>query len=225
MKNLRRVVLALLVGVPLHAQGLTVTMKEIGPTGQTTPTLQTDGTRARADIPSLASQVLYDSATKTLRVLVPLLKVYREYTPATVQTAAANAAGGRGQPAPAPITYMRTGAGKVGDWACTTYDGFRGTEKVAEVCAAEGNAIGLTAADFTLANQAIDMVKVIAPPEMIERIPVYGTVQSQGFAGFPVKRVTFRGGKPDVTTELVSVRREAVPAATFDLPAGFNKAP
>ena len=120
---------------------------------------------------------------------------------------------------------MRTGAGKVGDWACTTYDGFRGTEKVAEVCAAEGNAIGLTAADFTLAIQAIDMVKVIAPPEMIERIPVYGTVQSQGFAGFPVKRVTFRGGKPDVTTEFVSVRREAVPAATFDLPAGFNKAP
>lgn len=226
MKSFRRVVLALLVAAPLHGQGLTVTLKEIGPTGQTAPMLQTDGTRARLDTPSLASQVLYDSATKTLRVLVPLLKIYREYTPATVQQrAAADAASGRGQTAPAPITYKRTGTSKVGDWPCTAYDGFRGAEKVVEVCAAEGNAIGLTPADFTLAHQAIDMVKVIAQPEMIERIPVYGTVQSQGFAGFPVKRVSFRNGKPDVTTELVGFRREAVPASNFDVPAGYNKAP
>jgi hypothetical protein len=177
------------------------------------------------DIPSLVSQVLYDSSTKTVRVLVPLLRIYREYTPESVQQRATTEAAGRGQAAPAPITYRRTGTSKVGEWTCTTYEGLRGTEKVAEVCAAEGNVISLTAADFTLARQAIDVVKLIAPPELIERIPVYGTVQSQGFAGFPVKRTNFRNGQPEVTTELMEIKREAIPASNFDVPAGYNKAP
>lgn len=214
------------LALPLHGQGLTVTMKEIGPAGQTAPILQTDRTHARLDIPSLASQLLYDSATKTLRTLVPLLKIYREYTPATVQgLVAAAATSGRGQPAPVRITYKRTGASKVGEWSCTTYDGLRGSEKVYEVCAAEGSSIGLTAADFAIVQQAMDLAKAIAPPETIERIPVYGSVQSQGFAGFPVRRVSLRNGQPETTTELIGFRREAVPAAAFETPSGFNKVP
>jgi len=195
-------------------------MKETGPAGQTAPTMQIDRTKGRLDIPSLLSQVLYDSETKTLRVLVPFTKTYREYTPASIQSSAAT---GRGQPALAKITYKRTGTSKVKDWACTTYDGFRGSEKVVEVCAAEGKAIGLTRADFTLIQEAIDMTKAIAPAEIVERIPIYGNVANQGFAGFPVRRVSYRGDKPDVTTELVDFKREAVPASTFALPAGFNK--
>jgi hypothetical protein len=113
----------------------------------------------------------------------------------------------------------------VKDWACVTYEGFRGSEKVVEVCAAESPAIGLTGADFTIVQQAIDMFKTVAAPELIERIPTYGTVASQGFAGFPVRRVTFRNGQPDLTTELVDIKRDAVPAENFALPTGFNKAP
>jgi hypothetical protein len=226
VKSVRWAALAVFIAAPLFGQGLTLTMKETSPTGQTAPTLQMDPTHARLDIPSLASQVLYDSVTKTVRVLVPLLKLYREYAPATVQQrASADAANGRGRPALAPITYKRTGSSKLGEWPCTTYDGFRGADKVVEVCAAEGNAIGLTAADFVLAQQAIDVVKAIAQPELIERIPVYGDVRSQGFAGFPVRRVSFRNGMPDVTTELVEIRRGAVPLANFEVPAGYNKAP
>jgi hypothetical protein len=226
MKSIVWSVFALFIVLPLHGQGLTVTMKETGPAGQTAPILQTDRTHARLDIPSLASQLLYDSATKTLRAIVPLVKVYREYTPATVQAlAAAAAANGRGQPVPVRATYKRTGASKVGDWPCTTYDGFRGSEKVYEVCAAEGSSFGLTAADFAIVQQAIDLARTVAPPETIERIPVYGSVQSQGFAGFPVRRVSFRNGQPETTTELVGFRREAVPAAAFETPSGFNKVP
>jgi hypothetical protein len=40
-----------------------------------------------------------------------------------------------------------------------------------------------------------------------------------------VKRVSFKNGKPDVTSELVGFRREAVPSSNFDVPAGYNKAP
>jgi hypothetical protein len=141
MKHIVLGILALLIAMPLYGQGLTITMKEAGPTGQTTPRLQMDRTRARLDVPSLASQVLYDSTTKTLRLLIPLLRNYREYTPASIPERGA-AVVGRGQPPPAPLAYKRTGSGKVGDWTCTTYDGFRGADKVAEVCAAEGAAIG-----------------------------------------------------------------------------------
>jgi len=222
MKSIRLGILALLLTMPLHGQGLTVTMKETGPVGQTAPSLQFDATHARLDIPSLASQVIYDASSKTLRLLVPLLKTYKEYTPAVVQQQAARGA----QAAPlTPITWKRTGTGKVKDWTCTTYEGTRGAEKVAEICAAEGSGIALTAADFSLARQAMDMMKGITSAEQLERIPVYGSVQSQGFAGFPVRRVTFRNGKPETTTELVEISRAAVPASTFALPAGFNKAP
>lgn len=226
MKCIMWSVLSLFIALPLCGQGLTITLKETGPAGQTAPVLQTDRTHARLDIPSLASQLLYDSATKTLSLLVPLAKIYREYTPASAQqSAAAAAATGRGQPVPVQITYKRAGSSKVRDWPCTTYEGFRGSEKVAEVCAAEGNSIGLTAADFAVAQQALDLARPFAAPEILERIPVYGSVASQGFAGFPVRRVNFRNGQPDTTTELVEFRRETVPAANFTIAADFKKVP
>src|SRR5690349_11838055 len=118
MKALLLGVLILVTAVSVCGQGLTITMKETGPAGQTAPTMQIDRTKGRLDIPSLLSQVLYDSETKTLRVLVPLTKTYREYTPASIQSSTAT---GRGQPALAKITYKRSGTSKVKDWACTTY--------------------------------------------------------------------------------------------------------
>jgi hypothetical protein len=225
MKRIALGILWVLVAMPLYSQGLTLVMKEAGPTGGSSPLLQTDRTHARLDIPSLLSQVLYDSTTKTLQVLVPLLRNYKEYTPASIQQSPP-AAGAQGQLAPVgPITYKRTGSSKVQNWTCTIYDGLRGSEKVAEVCAAEGASIGLTAADFTIVQQAIDLAKRVAPADMIERIPVYGTVASQGFAGFPVRRVTYLNGQPVSTAELVEIRREAVPAANFAVPAGFVRTP
>ena len=225
MKNIGVGILSLFIALPLWGQGLTITMKENGPIGETKPMIQTDRTHARLDAPSLASQVLYDSSTKTLRLVVPLLKTYREYTPATMQGAPPIV--GRGQPAaaPVPITYKRTGSTKVKDWTCTTYEGFRGSEKVVELCAAESTAIGLTSADFTIVQQAIDMVKTVTAPDLIERIPIYGSVANQGFAGFPVRRVSFRNGQPESTAELVEIRREAVPVENFSVPAGFTQAP
>jgi len=223
MKTLMAGIFALFLAAPLHSQGLTITMKETGPAGQTSPTMQIDKTKARLDVPSLLSQFLYDADTKTLRLLIPLTRTYREYTPTSVQTAAA---ANRGQGAePAKITYKRTGTSKVKDWTCTTYDGVRGTEKIVEICAAESSAIGLNRADFTLVQQAIDLMKSVSTLDTTDRVPLYGTVESQGYVGFPVRRVSFRDGKPDITAELVGITRGAIPPATFELPAGFNKVP
>jgi len=225
MKNILPGLLALFIVMPLHGQTLTITMKETGPAGATTPVLQTDRTHARLDIPSLASQLLYDSPTKTLRLLVPLFRTYKEYTPTSMQGVGTAVTGSRGQPALAPITYKRAGTGKVRDWACTTYEGYRGTEKVVELCAAEGSVIGVTAADFAIVQQAIDMAKPYAPAEMIERIPTYGSVANQGFAGFPLRRVSFRNGQAESTAEVTEIQRGAVPPDIYSVPAGFTKAP
>jgi hypothetical protein len=223
MKTLMAGVLALFLAAPLCGQGLTIMMKEVGPAGQTSPSMQIDKTKARLDVPSLLSQFLYDADTKTLRLLVPLTKTYKEYTPASVQAAAA---ANRGQAAePAKITYKRTGTSKVKDWTCTTYDGLRGAEKVVELCAAEGSTIGLARADFTLVQQAVDLMRGVVTSDLADRVPIYGTVENQGYLGFPVRRISFREGKPDITAELVDIKREPIPPATFALPAGFNKVP
>jgi hypothetical protein len=121
-----------------------------------------------------------------------------------------------------PITYKKTGTGKAGQWACTTYDGFRGSEKVVEVCAAESAGFEVTADDFRVVQQLADFLKSIAP-QQIEQLAMFGTVENQGFAGFPVRRITFRNGKPESTSELIELRREPIPASVFAVPAGFQK--
>jgi hypothetical protein len=143
-----------------------------------------------------------------------------EYTPASVQQAVA---AGRGAPASQKITYRRTGTSKVRNWSCTTFEGLRGTEKVVELCLAAGAEIALTAADFKLVQEAIDLAKGFTAQDTLDGIPVYGTTEKQGFAGFPVRRTTFRAGQPVSTTELTEIRREAIPAANLELPAGFVK--
>jgi hypothetical protein len=97
----------------------------------------------------------------------------------------------------------------------TTYDGFRGAENVSEICAAESG-LELTPADFQAFQQLADFMQSIAP--QIDQIATNGTVENQGFAGFPVRRVSFRNGKPATTSELVGLRREAIPAPTFAVP-------
>ena len=221
MKTIATGVLALFLAAPLYGQGLTITLQETGPGGKTSPSMQIDKTHARLDVPSLLSQLIYDGDSKTLRHLIPLTRTYKEYTPASAQRAGAAPA----QPAPAKVTYRKAGTGKVKDWTCTNYEGYRGSEKVVEVCAADGVGIGLSRADFTLVQQALDMMKTISTPEVLDRIPVFGNVESQGYVGFPVRRVSYRDGKADITTELVELKHDPVPAAAFALPTGFNKAP
>ena len=201
-------------------QGLTVILSQTGAgTQPSQQVMQMAPARGRFDVPGLG-QVFYNSETKTMRVVPAVMKAYMEYTPESVRQAAA---AGRGVPAPQRITYRRTGTGKVRQWPCTTYEGFRGTEKILELCVAEGAGIALTAADFRIVQEAVDLAKSFTSQDTIESIPIYGTVEKQGFAGFPVRRTTFRNGQPAVTTELVEFRRETAPASSLEVPAGFFK--
>jgi hypothetical protein len=243
--------LILLAVSPLYAQqGVVIVMNETSG-GQTTQSrMQLDRTHVRAEVRDQGQQmaVIYDSGAQVMRLLDLRNRTYKEMTQKDMQQIGGALAqvqeqlknlppeqrkmmeemmkGRGGMPgmpgaAPARITYKRTGSSKVGQWACTTYDGFRGSEKVAEICAAESG-FDLTPADFQVVQQLAQFMTSIAPQQM-EQIATYGTVDSQGFAGFPVRRVMFRNGKPESTSELAQLSREAIPASTFAIPDGFKR--
>jgi hypothetical protein len=225
---MRRAVLLLLTLVhsammapDAFGQGLTVVLSQTGGgASPTQPTMQLTATRGRFDVPGLG-QVFYNAETKTMRVIPAILKAYLEYTPQSVQQLVA---AGRGV-APQPrIVYRRTGTSKVKQWPCTLYDGTRGTEKLTEICVAQGAGIALALADFAIVQEAIDLAMPFTARDALERIPVYGTTAKHGFSGFPVRRERACAGQPPIVTELVEFRREAVPLEKLDVPPGYSKA-
>ena len=134
---------------------------------------------------------------------------------------------GRGMPgmpaaAPPKVDYKQTGSDKVGQWTCTKYEGSVGGQRTTEVCTVDPKEFGLAPADFAAAQQLAEFMKALMP-EVADRAFVNGTVQSQGFAGVPVRRTTFKNGAVESTTETTEFRRETLPASTFETPAGFKK--
>jgi len=222
MQRLNILILALFIASPAFGQGLTIAMTQTDSAGKKTPQiLQTDKTRARLDLPN-GNTLQYNTELKKLHVMFAGATVYTELTPQLIQVLSASS--GRGQPSPVPITYKRTGSSKVAQWACAIYDGFRGTEKVAEVCAAEGAAIALAATDFVVVQQAVDSVRKLISQDVLDGIPTYGTGTGGAFAGFPIRRSTFVNGKPDTTVDLIEFKRGAIPPASFAIPTAAPNA-
>lgn len=246
MKTLRLVVLALLLAAPAAAQqGIVMVMNDTSGSQKTQARMQLDRTHVRTEIrdDGRPMVVTYDSGSQVMRMIDAGNRTYMEITEADIKQMAGALSqlqgiqlppevqkqlGGRGIPGmpgggapPQRTTYKKTGTSTVGQWACTNYDGFRGAEKVAEVCAADSG-IDLTAADFQVVQRLADMMRSMNP-QGADQMAVYGSADAQGFAGFPVRRIDFRNGKPQSTSELTELRREAIPAATWAVPAGFKK--
>jgi hypothetical protein len=125
-------------------------------------------------------------------------------------------------PQPAKIEYRKTGSDKVGQWSCTAYDGYRGQEKVAAVCAVDPKDLGVTPADFEITRQLQEFMKTLAP-QAADRIVALGKAEDQGFAGIPIRRTQFKNGAVDSVSELTEFQRQAFPASTFEVPSGFRK--
>jgi hypothetical protein len=246
VKILKTLTLALLITTPAYAQqGVVMVMNNTTAGGQAMQTrMQMDPTHVRTEMRDQRGQqvaVTFDSGAGVMRMIDDRNKSYTEITEADLKKMAQMMAdlqkqlggrgipglGGRGIPgipgsAPPPerITYKKTGSSTVGQWACTTYDGFRGAEKVAEICAAEGS-LNLGAADFQVVQRLADMMRTLNP-QGVDQLATYGSAE-QGFAGFPVRNVSLRNGKPESTSELAELRREAIPATVFAAPAGYKK--
>jgi Domain of unknown function (DUF4412) len=119
-------------------------------------------------------------------------------------------------------TYRQTGSDKVANWACNKYEGSVNGQKTTEVCTVDPKEFGLTPADFEAARQLAEFMKSMLP-QMPDSAFVNGTTQAEGFSGVPVRRTSFRNGTVDSVTEITEARRQAFPAATFEVPAGFRK--
>jgi hypothetical protein len=133
---------------------------------------------------------------------------------------------GRGMPgmaAAAPkVEYKQAGSGKVGEWACATYEGTVNGQKTTEVCTVDPKQFGLTAVDFEAARQLSEFFRTMFP-QGADQVFVNGTIQEQGFSGVPVRQTSFANGNVLSVTELTEFRRETFPASTFETPAGFRK--
>jgi len=128
---------------------------------------------------------------------------------------------GLGAP-PAKPQYKQSGSDRVGQWSCTKYDGYQGTQKVMEICAVDPKDFGVTPADFEIAKHLAEFLAGFIP-QAANQIVVAGTAADQGFNGIPVRRTTFVNGKPDTVSEIKELRREAIPASVFEVPAGFKR--
>jgi hypothetical protein len=118
--------------------------------------------------------------------------------------------------------YRRAGTDKVGNWTCDKYEGFRNGEKVSEVCTVDPKALGLTAADFEISKQVAAFFQKLLP-QGEEQFVGIGTVEAQGFAGIPLRRIRYRAGKAELTSEVTEVTRQTFAESSYDVPAGFQK--
>ncbi len=249
MRTLTLMTLALLASTPALAQpGIVMTMTETSGGQKMQVRMQVDRTHVRTEIRDNGRPmvVTYDSGAQVMRMIDASNRTYMEITEADIKQMAATVSklqgiqlppeiqkqlagrgipgipgmAGRGAP-PQPTIYKKTGSSKVGQWACTTYDGFRGSEKVAEVCAADSG-IDLTAADFQVVQRLADMMRSMNP-QSAEQLAVYGSADAQGFTGFPVRRVEFRNGTQQSVSELTELRREVIPPPTWIVPPDYKK--
>ncbi len=129
---------------------------------------------------------------------------------------------GRGMPGAPPRTeYRRAGSDRVGTWACDKYDIVRNGQKAGEICTVAPSALGFTPADFAVTRQLADFFQRLMP-QGADRMFAIGTEQAQGYNGVPVKHVTMEGQRQTVI-EVTEAGRQAFPASTFEVPAGYKK--
>jgi len=118
--------------------------------------------------------------------------------------------------------YRRAGSDKVGKWACDKYEGFRNGKKISEVCTVEPKALGLTEADFDVTKQVAAFFEKMLP-QGVDQLVGVGRVETQGFAGIPIRRAAYDGDTVVSISEVTDVRRENFAASTYEVPAGFQK--
>jgi hypothetical protein len=127
---------------------------------------------------------------------------------------------GRGMGAPVKTEYRRAGTDTVGRWTCDKYEGFRDGTKSVEVCTVAPSALGFTMADFAVTRELAKFFASLMP-QMADQIAAVGTIEEQGYAGFPVKHVTL-GSSPS-TMEVTEASRKTFTDADFAVPEGFRK--
>lgn len=121
--------------------------------------------------------------------------------------------------------YTRKGSATVNGLRCTQYDGVKGGQKVAELCAAQPADLKLSAADYQVFEKMREFMSGLT--EALKDMPMASASSSgfseRGFEGFPVRRVRFRNGQPVEREELKSVSTATFTGADFSTGAARKK--
>jgi hypothetical protein len=237
----------MLVSAILNAQGIVIVEQQTRDGKTTANQIQLDKTHMRAESHASGESMafVFDEAAQAARIINLDKKTYMEMDRALKQQltqlqeqlknlppqqrammeqmmkARGGIPGGSAAP-PAKPQYKQTGSDRVGQWSCTKYEGYQGQEKVIEVCAVDPKEFGVTPADFEVAKHLAEFLQGFAP-QAANQIVIAGTAADQGFSGIPVRRTMYANGRVESVSEIKEVRREAIPASAFEVPAGFRK--
>jgi hypothetical protein len=122
--------------------------------------------------------------------------------------------------AAAPKTvYTAKGSGSVNGFSCTKYEGVRGSEKQAEVCAALPAQLKLSPSDMQIFEKmrefSASLLSSLANSPVKVNVPT-GSLEA-GYEGFPIQRVDFDNGQATKRSELKSITRTNFADADFSL--------
>jgi hypothetical protein len=138
-------------------------------------------------------------------------------------------AGGRGgAPAAPQVSFIKAGGSKtVASWTCDLYRKTVNGQQEADLCLARITAVGLSAADFQVFERlSTFMAPLISSPTMPKNDIMMGwndMNKAVGFQAAPLDTVTYAGGKPDRQVTVNKMEHTAIPAGTYELPAGLTK--
>ncbi len=129
---------------------------------------------------------------------------------------------------PPPMTYEKIGAAKtVGKWSCTPYrvKGGREVSGREEFCIAPLQDVGLTRDDLQPLVGLGKFMQQMAPGGgAMQAFDFDAQTKAIGFEGIPVQTTRYsEDGKIEFQTTITGVEQKSVPAATFELPAGYVK--
>ncbi len=124
---------------------------------------------------------------------------------------------GQAASAPAPITYTAKESSSVNGFVCMRYEGTRGAEKVADVCAAKPADVHFSASDF----QALDKMRKFGA-NLASNNPLLSGMKTDyllqaGFEGYPVETINYSGGQATTKWDVKSIERASFSDADFSL--------
>lgn len=121
--------------------------------------------------------------------------------------------------APVKTVYTAKGGSSVNGFSCTKYEGMRGAEKEADVCAAVPAQLKLNASDMQIFEKMREFSSSLL--SALSNSPVKISVPTNsleaGYEGFPIQRTEYSGGQPTTRGELKSITRVSFSDADFSL--------
>jgi hypothetical protein len=242
---------AALAAAPLAARAdVTIVSETVSAKGGAGPrTLYLTADQVKVDTPKIA--IIFQIAAGKITAIMKEKKEYFELDAKTISAATTGAAAlvnqklqgvpeaqrkmiealmtkhGAMPGAPIQMTYEKSGESKtIGAWPCDVYHQKKDDKRVADLCVAKADALGLTEADLAPLRALAHAITKSLPESMSRNAAVIDFEEQTkqiGYAGVPVEAVLYLKDIVLSTTTVRSVDHAEIAPETFAIPAGFAK--